>query len=271
MAAAAEILGIPILRTADVNDGGAVAALHARRLDLLVVVAFGQILREEVLGLPRLGAVNLHFSLLPRWRGAAPVQRALEAGDAVTGVSVQRIVKALDAGPVVASREEPVGPDETAEALEGRLADLGAALLADVVSHAADTGTLIPGKPQDPSGVTHARKVSREDGRADFALPPEVFRRRVRAFHDWPRVTATLHVDGRAPLPVHLHRVEALAAAATASAAPGTVLAAGPAGIDVACGGGALRIRRLQRPGGNPLDAGEFLNGCAIRPGDRLG
>jgi methionyl-tRNA formyltransferase len=267
--AAAEVLGIPVLATDDVNDARSMAAIHARRPDLLVVVAFGQILRKELLSLPRLGAVNLHFSILPRWRGAAPVQRAVEAGDAVTGVTVQRIVLRLDAGPVVAKRETPVEPGERAGDLEARLADHGAALLADVVCHSVETGTLIPGKSQDGSLVTLAPKVRKEEGIADFDLPPDVFERRVRAFHPWPLVRAFLRAKGKDPAPVALHRA-AVGRSKGVKEKGGTVLAAGRDGIEVACGKGSLLLLELQRPGGKPLDAASFLNGVPVRKGDRF-
>lgn len=267
--AAAEVLGIPVLATADVNDARAVAAVHARRPDLMVVVAFGQILKREVLSLPRLGAVNLHFSVLPRWRGAAPVQRALEAGDAATGVTVQRIVLKLDAGPVVAKRETPIEPGERAGELEERLADLGAALLADVVTHTAEAGTLIDGKPQDGSLVTLAPKVRKEEGAADFALAPDAFERRARAMHPWPLVRASLRVKGRDPEPISIHR--ALAGKAKGvKEKPGVVLAAGRDGIEVACGKGSVLLLELQRPGGKPLPAADFLNGVPVKNGDRF-
>ena len=267
--AAAEVLGIPALPVKSVNDPSTVAALHARRPDLCVVVAFGQLMRKEVLSLPRLGFVNLHFSLLPRWRGAAPVQRALEAGDTTTGVSVQRVVRALDAGPIIAKRTVDIEPGERAGELRHRLADIGAALLADVVAHVAESGELIAGKPQDESAVTLAPRVERAEADAEFARSPAAFARQVRAFHPWPLVHATLTAGERKPVPVALHRVEPLDLAGVEKE-PGLVLAAGKAGIDVACGDGSLRIRELQRPGGKVLDAGEFLNGFKVKPEDRF-
>jgi len=269
--AAAEVLGIPVLATEDVNSARAVGALHARRPDLLLVVAFGQILKKEVLDLPRIGALNLHFSLLPRWRGAAPVQRALEAGDAATGVTVQRIVARLDAGPVVAKRETEIAADERAGELEARLADIGAALLADVVAHAAETGTLIPGKPQDGAAVTTAPKLRKEEGRADFGASPRVFVRRARAFHPWPLVHAVLAARDRSPVPVAIHRARVGDAKRSGPRkAGGTVLAAGRPGIEVACGAGSVVLLELQRPGAKVLPAAAFLNGLPVRPGDRL-
>jgi methionyl-tRNA formyltransferase len=269
VAAAADVLGIPVLATEDVNAAASVAALHARRPDLLVTVAFGQILGKEVLSLPSLGAVNLHFSLLPRWRGAAPVQRALEAGDGTTGVTLQRMAEKVDAGAILAQREVAVRPGERAGELEARLADVGAALLADLVAHAAETGVLIEGKPQDPAKVTVARKVLREEGRAEFAQSPHAFSWKVRAFHPWPLVMATLRAGADRPLLVALHAVQP-ARVAGLSEEPGSVLAAGRDGIEVACGGGSVLVTSLQRPGGKVLSAEAFLNGFPLRPGDRF-
>jgi methionyl-tRNA formyltransferase len=266
-AAAADVLGIPVLAVEDVNEAGAVGALHARRPDLLVVVAFGQILRKEILSLPRLGSLNLHFSLLPRWRGAAPVQRAVEAGDETTGVTVQRIVARLDAGPVIARREEHVRDGERAGELEGRLADLGAALLADVVLHTLETGALIEGKPQREKDATKAPKVAREEGFADFTLDPAAFCRRARALHPWPLVHAEIRAATRRPETVALHRVRP---GRTNGGAPGEVLRAARDGIEVACRGGSVVVLELQRPGGKVLDAGAFLNGFPVKPGDRF-
>jgi methionyl-tRNA formyltransferase len=266
-AAAADILGIPVLATPDVNSASAVAALHARRPDLLVVVAFGQILRREILELPRLGALNLHFSLLPRWRGAAPVQRALEAGDETTGVTVQRVAAKVDSGAVVARREVPVEPGERAGELEARLADIGAALLADVVAHVADSGTLIEGKAQDASQVTMAKKVHKEEGRADFALAPAAFCARARALHPWPLVHAEVTPAGRKAVSVALHRVLP-GKPKGVKEKPGTVVAAGRDGIEVAAGGGSVVVTELQRPGGKVLAAEAFLHGLPVKKGD---
>ena len=270
VAAAAEILGIPVHPTDDVNDPGAVGAIHARRPDLLVVVAFGQILRREILSLPRLGALNLHFSLLPRWRGAAPVQRCVEAGDETTGVTVQRIVARLDAGPVVARREEEIRPGERAGELEERLADLGAALLADVVGHTLETGVLIEGKPQKEREATRAPKIGKEEGDADFSLEPDAFVRRARALHPWPLVRASIRGGAGRKDTVTIHRAATGRAAAGGKPA-GTVLSAAKDGIVVACGKGSVVLLGLQRPGGKVLDAGAFLNGFPVAAGDRFG
>lgn len=270
VAAAAEVLGLPVLSAADVNAPGVVAALHARRPDLFVIVAFGQIFGREVLGLPRLGTLNLHFSLLPRWRGAAPVQRAIEAGDPTTGVTVQRVEERLDAGAVVARRETPIEPGERAGDLEDRLSDVGAALLADVVAHLHDGGALIDGKSQDRALATYARKVEKAEGRADFTLSPAAFERRARAFHPWPLASAEVRSGKGAPVRVSIHRVAAGRASGVRSK-PGTVLAAAKDGIEVACGKGSVVLLELQRAGGKVLPAAAFLNGLRLAKGDRFG
>jgi methionyl-tRNA formyltransferase len=266
-AAAADVLGIPVLAAEDVNRADAIGAIHSRRPDLLVVVAFGQILKREILALPRLGCLNLHFSLLPRWRGAAPVQRAIEAGDELTGVTVQRIVARLDAGPVIARREEEIRNGERAGELEGRLADLGAALLADVVIHTLETGALIEGKPQKEKDATRAPKVAKEEGVADFTLDPAALCRKVRALHPWPLVHAELRAENRKPDTVAFHRVRP---GRTNGGAPGEVLAAGKDGIEIACREGSVLVQELQRPGGKVLAAAAFLNGFPVQPGDRF-
>ena len=201
-----------------------------------------------------------------------PLKALIEAGDAATGVTVQRIVQRLDAGPVIAKRETEIGPDERAGELEARLADIGAALLADVVGHAGDTGTLIAGKPQDGSLVTTAPKVAKEDGLADFRAAPVEFVRRVRAFHPWPLVQATVATKSRKdPSPVLVHRARVGAAKRKgAKAAAGVVLAAGRGGIEVACGAGSVLLLELQRSGSKVLDAAAFLNGFPLEPGDRF-
>jgi len=275
VAAAAAVLGIPVHPSEDVNDASTVGAIHARRPALLVVVAFGQILRKEIRSLPRLGTLNLHFSLLPRWRGAAPVQRCIESGDEVTGVTVQRLVARLDAGPVVARREEEIRPGERAGELEDRLADLGAALLADVVGHTLETGILIEGKPQKEREVTAAPKIRKEEGVADFSLDPDAFCRRARALHPWPLVRAGVKAGpkgegkGKSDV-VTLHRVRP-GKGAPGGKPSGTVLSAGKAGIEVACGRSSVVLLELQRPGAKVLDAAAFLNGFPLEAGDRFG
>jgi methionyl-tRNA formyltransferase len=214
-----------------------------------------------------LGGVNLHFSLLPRWRGAAPVQRAIEAGDAETGVCVQRVVAKLDAGPVLAESKTPIGPRDTTSSLMRRLTEIGAPLLVDVVVRLL-AGAAFVESPQDESGVAYAAKIDRADGDLDFAAEDAAsLDRRIRAFGDAPGCRALLVRDGAAPMEI---LVREAVPETGASAEPGRVVAAAADGIVVAAREGALRITRLQRVGGKDVDARAFLNGFPVRVGDRL-
>lgn len=258
----AEAAGVPVLRPESARAPAFLRALAACAPDLAVVVSFGQLLDQAFLELPRHGCVNLHASLLPRWRGASPIQAALLAGDTVTGVCVQEIVLALDAGPVLAARELPLAPRASAVELTPRLAELGADLLGDFLDRIGD-GPLPPGAPQDESRVTRCRKLLREHARLDWSRDALELDRVVRAMSGWP-VAHTALPDGT-PLLVH----EASPLFEGASAAPGTILRAGPE-LLVACGGGDLSLERLQRPGKAPLAAAEFLRGVPLRAGEVL-
>jgi methionyl-tRNA formyltransferase len=220
--------------------------------DLMVVVAYGLLLPQSVLEQPRLGCVNLHFSLLPRWRGAAPVQRALLAGDTETGVSLMQMDTGLDTGPILAQRCWPIGPTDTAGDLLQQLAQLGAESLVDVLPQLA-AGKVEP-VPQDDSRACYARKISKDEAWLDWHQPAQQLARRVRAFNPAPIARTDL-----AGLDCRIWSAEAVEAPADAS--PGTVVAAGKHGIDVVTGDGILRILRLQLPGRRILTAAEFLNG----------
>jgi methionyl-tRNA formyltransferase len=267
--AAATALGLPVATPARC-DATALAALPPA--DLGVVVAYGHVLPRAWLEAPRLGWLNLHFSLLPRWRGAAPVAAALRAGDAETGVSVIRLVAALDAGPVLAVRRTPIGPDETRGALEARLAALGAPLLVEVVAALA-AGTAVA-TPQAAEGVTVAPTLAKDAGRVDFGADAAAIARHVRAMHPWPGAFAELRLAARpAPVRVVLLAVAevptpAAGAAAGPPPAPGTVLDAA-AGL-VAAGRGAVRVARLQPAGGTPVEWRAFVNGYRVAAGDRF-
>lgn len=265
--AAAEALGVPLLETADVNAPDALERIAAAAPRLLVVVAFGQILKRAVRESAPLGAVNLHFSLLPRWRGAAPAQRAILAGDEETGVCVQRLWAKLDAGPVLVEARETIGPRDTTASLLARLTATGAPLLAETARRLL-AGEALPERVQDEALVTYAAKVAPDEGDLDFAAEDAAaLDRRVRAMGDAPGCRAAIVRAGAAPLVVLVR--EAMPDAAATGASPGTVLAAGEA-VVVASRAGALRVTRLQREGGKPLAARDFLNGVPVRPGDRL-
>jgi methionyl-tRNA formyltransferase len=224
---------------------------HGARPDLVVVIAYGLILPREWLEWPRRCCINLHASLLPRWRGAAPIERALLAGDAQTGISVMQMDAGLDTGPVHLKRATPIGARETAGELHDRLAALAAeALLAALPGVLA--GTSVP-VPQDDAAATYAAKIKKAEAVLDWREPARALERRVRAFNPWPVAEARLR-DGR-----RLRVFEAELGDAASSAAPGTIVAAGKNGIDVATGDGVLRLRRIQPPSARVMDAGAYL------------
>ncbi len=272
----AEAAGIPVIDPADVNAGESVTTLRGLAADLYVVCDYGQILSSELLAIPRLGGINLHGSLLPRHRGAAPVQWAILSGDAVTGACVIHMTPALDAGRVLASSETPIGPRETSAELEPRLAELGAPLVLEAIDRlaaAADPQAI--GVPQDPSTVTRAPRLSKADSAVDWSWHAIEIDRRRRAMEPWPRTTTYLLRDGHAPLRLVLEDVSLDAASpdrtGSPASPPGTVLSADEGGIRVACGGGtALAITRLVPEGRKAMTAAEFLRGTRVVPGQRL-
>lgn len=237
------------------------AALQQADPDVLVVAAYGLILPQWLLDLPRLGCVNIHASLLPRWRGAAPIQRAIEAGDALTGVSIMRMDAGLDTGPVYRMEELPIRPDDTAESLHDRLAEAGAQSLLHVLQDLRDDVAEPTAQPND--GVTYAEKIDKGETWLDFSRPAAELERRIRAFEPHPGTRACLDA-----LQFKIHAAHASAGAVGAE--PGAVLRADATGIEVACGQGALVLTRLQRAGANAVDAAALLRGTPIRPGQRF-
>lgn len=256
-------LGLPILQPTTLRDDGFRRAFDAFNVDLGVVAAYGRILPQALLDAPRLGMVNVHASLLPRWRGAAPVHRAVIAGDAETGVTIMRVVAALDAGPMLAREATPILPDETSAELETRLAAIGARLLVPVIDALAHGGTVVE-EPQDESLVTYAERIERSDGQLVWTQPARAVHDRIRGLHPWPHASALL--GGRRVLLIE-SRVENDDAS---TAAPGEVIEATPAGIVVATQPGAVRLLRLQPEGRAVMAARDFLNGRSVRPGDRF-
>ena len=222
------------------------------RPDLLVVVAYGLILPRKVLAIPRLGCWNVHASLLPRWRGAAPIQRAILAGDAESGVDLMRMEAGLDTGPVLLQRRTPIGRDDTGGSLHDRLAALGAEVLAEGLRRTL-AGEALVATPQPDDGVTYAHKLDKAEARLDFSHPAPELERQVRAFDPWP--VAEGEIAGES-----LRIWAARAIEADHHAAPGSVLAAGRDGIDLACGQGALRVTAVQRAGGRRISAADYLN-----------
>lgn len=261
----AEASGIPVVRPESARDADFQEAFAAWRPQLGVVVAYGQILDDSLLAIPEHGCVNVHGSLLPRWRGASPVQAALLAGDTRTGVSLQRVVRELDAGAVLAEREVDIGEREEAPALTARLAQEGADLLADFLREVGD-GPLPAGVEQDPAQVTHCRRVRKEEGHLDWGQPADEVDRRVRAMAGWPVARTRLAEEGL--LRIHCGRPDG---AATRAGEPGTVLSADADGIRVLCGAGSIyRIEEVQREGRARMAAADFLRGLSLVPGTLL-
>jgi len=244
------------------RDPQAVAELAALDPDLMVVVAYGLLLPKSVLAIPRLGCVNVHASLLPRWRGAAPIQRAILAGDAETGVCIMRMEAGLDTGPVYSRLVTPIGSEDTGGSLHDRLAVLGARALIDAIPGIAD-GTLVP-EPQDPAGAIYAHKIDKAEAEIDWTAPAAAIERQVRAFDPWP--VAQTRLGGEV---LRIWSAHAISQART-EVLPGTVTVASRAGIEVATGVGTLRVLRLQAPGKRPMDALDFLNARHL-DGARLG
>ncbi|PJJ95858.1 methionyl-tRNA formyltransferase [Lysobacteraceae bacterium NML91-0213] len=249
---AAQEMGFPVFQPDTLRDPGVQDALRALKPDLMVVVAYGLLLPQAVLDIPVDGCWNVHASLLPRWRGAAPIQRAIEAGDAETGVCLMRMEKGLDTGPVLLEQRTPIGEQETGGELHDRLAALGAQVLADGLG-LLRVGIQPVARAQPAEGVTYARKLDKAEARLDWREPAQVLANRVRAFNPWPMAEADVAGER-----LRLHAAVALPLAH--DAAPGTLLAAGRQGIDIACGDGALRIRTLQRAGGKAITAADWLN-----------
>ena len=244
--------GIPVLQPQTLKSQVSRDALRALKPDLMVVVAYGLLLPQKILDIPEEGCWNVHASLLPRWRGAAPIQRAIEAGDAETGVCLMQMEKGLDTGPVLLSQSVAIGEQETGGQLHDRLAELGAQVLADGLGLLRAGIRPVP-RPQPAMGVTYAHKLDKAEAKLDWSQPAAVLARRVRAFNPWPVAEAVLAGER---LRIH----GAVAIDAPAGVAPGTLIAAGRDGIDVACGEGALRIRVLQRDGGKAITAADWLN-----------
>ena len=240
---------IPVLQPPTLRAAEAQAELAALAPDLMVVVAYGLILPQVVLDIPRLGCINSHASLLPRWRGAAPIQRAVQAGDSESGVTVMRMEAGLDTGPMLLKVSTPITASDTGGSLHDRLAELGpqAVLLA---IDGLQAGTL-HGEVQDDSLATYAHKLNKDEARLDWTRPAVELERLIRAFNPWPICHSTLHGE---PLKV----LEA--GMGESGGAPGTVLAASRDGLTVACGEGALRLTRLQLPGGKPLAFSDLYN-----------
>lgn len=254
--------GLRVLQPETLRGPKAKAEFAALLPDVVVVAAYGLILPRAVLAIPRYGCLNIHASLLPRWRGAAPIQRAILAGDVETGVCLMRMQAGLDTGPVLACRTTPIDDDDTAGSLHDRLAELGGQLLGESLPEWV-AGRL-QAQPQPSDGVTYAVKLTKQEAEMDWSHPACDLARQVRAFNPWPG--AGTRIAGRE---TKIWRSKPLAA--SGGDIPGTVVAAARVGIDVATGAGTLRITVLQASGRRAQSAGEFLNGVRLAPGVRLG
>ncbi len=252
---AADEAGIPVIQPAQPKSDEFTEALRALGADVVVVASYGEILRTPVLELCQHGALNVHGSILPRWRGASPIQRAIAAGDAITGVSIQRMVLALDAGDVILSKEIPIGPDDTAADLFGRLAELGADAIVEALD-AIDAGSATY-TPQDPELVTLAPKLSKDDGRIDFDLPADVIARHVRAMTTWPGARCTL-ADGRDLVVLAAAPVEG---ADAGGAAPGTRLDLGSQLAFAAGDNTVVEFTRVKPAGKGAMEGSAYLRG----------
>jgi len=252
-------MGLAVLQPATFKVPEGRAEVLAHPLDVLVVAAYGLILPPAVLGWPRHGCVNIHASLLPRWRGAAPIQRAIEAGDATTGVTIMQMDEGLDTGPTIAKQEVPIGPRESAGTLHDRLAAIGATLVVEVLGRLEREGRLAA-EPQPAAGSTYAARITGRDARIDWSRDAGAIDRQVRALDPTPGAYTAL--GGTV---VKVWRAEPVPT--SASAPPGTVLTADTAGVEVACGVGALRILELQRAGGRRMPAAALVAGRFVAPG----
>jgi methionyl-tRNA formyltransferase len=254
VAATAERLGFPLFKPTTLRDPAAVDRLRAEGAEAMIVAAYGLLLPRAVLDLPRRGCINIHASLLPRWRGAAPIQRAILAGDAESGISIMQMDAGLDTGPVLAMARTPIGPEETAGALTERLATLGAQCLVEAL---AALSTLAP-QPQDDAGATYAAKISSAEAALDWRLPAADLARRVRAFNPVPGASTRLR--GEVVKVWEAHVVHGAAAA-------GRLLPDRDGRLVVACGEQALELAVVQRAGGRRIGGPEFVRGGALAPG----
>ena len=272
----AQRLGLLVLQPLRARDEKFIAELRTLQSDFIVVAAYGQILPQSILDLPRHGCLNVHTSLLPKYRGAAPIQWAIANGDTETGVTIMKMDAGLDTGEIVAQRRTPIQPADDSTTLHDRLARLGAELLVETIPEYV-TGK-IQLRPQPVEGVSHAPKIKKEDGRIDWNRPAKTIWNRLRAFTPWPGAftffsgTGILPVRNKpetSPATPHLLKIWK-AEIVERSGKPGEILSADKNGIVVACGKDALRILELQREGGRRMNAAEFLAGHALKAGEQF-
>jgi methionyl-tRNA formyltransferase len=255
---------LPVLQPAKARDESFLAQLTAWQPELIAVAAFGQILPQSILDLPKFGCLNVHTSLLPKYRGAAPIQTAILNGDAETGVTIMKMDIGLDTGAILSVERTPIDAADNAQTLHDRLAKLGAALLAKTIPDYI-AGRITP-QPQPNEGVSHCAKIKKQDGAIDWNLPARTLWNRVRGFTPWPGAFTHLTAQAK-PFLLKIWEAEP----AEGKGLPGEILRAEKHGIVVACGEDALRIFTLQREGGRRVSAAEFLAGCPLTPGQRFG
>lgn len=248
--------GIEVFQPLSLKDGDAQAKVAAVQADVMVVAAYGLILPQAVLDLPRHGCLNIHASLLPRWRGAAPIQRAILAGDSETGVGIMQMEAGLDTGPVLLQQALPITATTTARSLHDQLAALGARLIVDALARLP-----LPAAPQPEAGITYAHKLDKTEAPLDWHRSADELDRQIRAFDPVPGATASL--DGV------VYKIWA-AQPGIGSGAPGSILQADKDGVLVACGSGTLRLTELQKPGGKRLPAAQFLAGARLQAGQQF-
>ena len=259
----AEKLNLPVLQPLKARDEKFISELRELKPDLIVVVAYGQILPQTILDLPPFGCLNVHTSLLPKYRGAAPIQWAIADGEPETGVTIMKMDAGLDTGAILSMRHTPIWPTDDSQILHDRLAQLGAELLIETIS------TFVAGKispqAQPAEGLTYAAKIKKEDGHIDWNLPAQKIWNRLRAFTPWPGAFTFLKTELKPQL-LKIWKVEVVGKSGIA----GTILSADKTGIVVGCGENALRILELQREGGKRLTAEQFLAGFPLKVGDRF-
>ncbi|MCK5919317.1 MAG: methionyl-tRNA formyltransferase, partial [Methylococcales bacterium] len=255
--------GIDVFQPQSFKQASARKMLDGLQADLMIVVAYGLILPQSVLNIPTLGCINAHASLLPRWRGAAPIQRAIEAGDAQTGVCLMQMDKGLDTGPVFACHAHQISPTETGGMLHDALSSLGADLLRDKLDDILNRN--IQPKTQSTNDVSYAHKLSKDETRLQWHLSAAQLANKIRAFTPWPVMTT--NIDGQV---IRLHQANVVADTNRSDSQAGEITALSAKGIEVQTGDGKLIITQLQKPGGKILSTRDFLNGFRLSPGQRF-
>ena len=259
----AEKLNLPVLQPLKVRDEKFISELRELKPDLIVVAAYGQILPQSILDLPKFGCLNVHTSLLPKYRGASPIQSAILNGETETGVTVMKMDAGLDTGEIISQARTPILPEDNSQTLHDRLAQIGAELLVETIPDYI-AGKILP-KPQPAEGMSYAAKIKKEDGRIDWNEPAEKILNRLRAFTPWPGVFTFLKTEPKSQL-LKIWKMIIVESSGKA----GEILLADKNGIIVACGKNALRILELQREGGRRLTAEQFLIGFPLKAGAKF-